>query len=482
MKTIKYKFLILCSIAILACEDDLNIPPQSVITSASMWQSEGDAEAAMNGALAQFRSALGSNYISWGDYRSGYFGDALGSQGSYQDMFLNSLDSGDSGTNWNTLYSAINDCNLILKHVPDVAFNNEDDRNMILANAYFIRAFSYFYVARVWGDGPIVLSGFESDSQDDLYPSRSPLTDVLAQIASDIESALGLFPNDDAGTRKAASKAAINMLKADYYLWVSKTMGGGNDDLNRAKTAVNYVLSNPNYQLLGDYETVFRNDDNSELIFALNFQRDEFEGGFARDWLVAIQYVNDKDLVDNPIKVGSHQQWVTFTDEFEEFLYENASDSRSKVSLDFYEEAGNRRFKWINKYLGEWSDNTRFFTSDIRIYRYAEAILFKAEIENALGNSASALTELDKIAKRAYGLDNFYSGNPPSDVDEAILEERLKEFAAEGKSWYDLIRFGVVFDRVATLNGRNNEQNILFWPVNDDSINSNPAIKQTPGY
>jgi len=483
MKKFKYILLILCIFIAFSCEDDLNIAPKSVITTASMWKSEGDATAAMYGALAQFRAALSKNYIFWGDYRSGFYGDALGSQAAYQDMYLNSLDDEDNGTNWNTLYKAINDCNLILKYVPNIDFVKENDKNFILANAYFIRAFAYYYLARVWGDAPIVLSGFESDKQEDLYPSRAPVADVLAQVGSDIDASLSLFPNDDAGSRKAGSKAAANMLKADYYLWMAKTQNGGNDALNKANMAVDYVLNNSNYQLLDNYETIFRNDDNKELIFASNFERDEYEGGFSADWLVAVQYVNDKSLVENPIKVGSHQQWVTFTDAFESFLYENENDSRAKVSLDFYDEVGNKRFKWINKYLGEWSDNTRFFVSDTRIYRYAEAILFKAEIQNALGNQSDAIIQLNKIAKRAYGVDNFYSGTySKQQLDEIILNERLKEFAAEGKSWWDLIRFGEVFDRVATLNGRENEQNILYWPVNVSSINGNPKIIQTPGY
>ncbi|HET8735469.1 MAG TPA: RagB/SusD family nutrient uptake outer membrane protein, partial [Pricia sp.] len=320
MKNIQLIMLVGCTLFALGCEDELNVDPQSVITTSSMWQSEGDAVASMYGALAQFRAALGNNYIFWGDYRSGYFGDALGSEASYQDMFLNSLDDQDDGTNWAGLYRAINDCNLILKYVPGIAFGSEQDKNVVLANAHFIRAFSYYYIARVWGDAPIVLTGFESDDQENLYPVRSPVTEVLKQVAEDVDTAIALFPDNKAGTRKVGSRPAANMLKADLNLWLFKTQNGGEEALNKANTAVDQVLNNPEYDLLEDYESIFRNEGNNEIIFALNYQRDEYEGGFAGDWLVAVQYVNDKSLVENPIKVGSHQQWVTFTDEFETFL------------------------------------------------------------------------------------------------------------------------------------------------------------------
>lgn len=483
MRRIKYIVAILFSIMLVACEDDLNFPPQSVISSNSMWVTPGDATGAMYGMFSQFRSAVNDDYIHWGDYRSSFFGDATGSQAAFQDMYSNTLDDQDRGTNWQGLYRTINDCNLILKYTPEIEFSNEDDKNLLLANAYFMRALSYYYIARVWGDAPILLSGFESDQQDDLYPSRSPVSEVLDQVAEDIDLALGLFPDDGPGSRKIGSMAAANMLKADYYLWKAKTQNAGNAALQIANAAVDEVLTNGNYELLGDYESVFRNDENNEIIFALNFELNEYEGGFPADWLVAVQYVNDKGLVENPIPVGSHQQWTTFTPAFEAFLYEDTLDSRAVVNIDYYNEEGNRLFRWINKYRGDWTDGSRFFTSDIKLYRFAEAILFKAEIENALGHPDLALAEVNKIAERAYGQADYYPGPySQEELDGIILDERLKEFAAEGKSWWDMIRFDVVFDRVETLIGREGEENILLWPVNIESINSNPNITQTPGY
>ena len=67
-------------------------------------------------------------------------------------------------------------------------------------------------------------------------------------------------------------------------------------------------------------------------------------------------------------------------------------------------------------------------------------------------------------------------------LNEAIVTERMKEFAAEGKLWWDFIRLGVVFKKSPYLVGRENELNILLWPVAQASINKNPNIIQTPGY
>ena len=126
---------------------------------------------------------------------------------------------------------------------------------------------------------------------------------------------------------------------------------------------------------------------------------------------------------------------------------------------------------------------TRIFDSDVIVYRYADALLFDAEIKLAKQDITGALVSLNRIAERAYGEKDFYSSGLSSDaIEEAILNERLKEFAAEGKLWWDYIRFGVAFEKNSYLKGRENELNVLLWPIAQASINRNPNLTQTPGY
>ena len=148
----------------------------------------------------------------------------------------------------------------------------------------------------------------------------------------------------------------------------------------------------------------------------------------------------------------------------------------------FFDQGKNDTFQWINKYAGTWENGTRIFDADIVVYRYADALLLGAEIENALGNTSAALGYLNSIAKRAYDVDNKYSALSKTGIDEAILLERKREFVAEGKLWWDLIRMGVVFDQVESLADQKDKPNILLWPVHDSSINTNPNITQTEGY
>ena len=37
----------------------------------------------------------------------------------------------------------------------------------------------------------------------------------------------------------------------------------------------------------------------------------------------------------------------------------------------------------------------------------------------------------------------------------------------------------VVFDKVSKLKGKQNNKNILLWPLSNDSLNGNPKLQQT---
>lgn len=466
-----------CSLAFHACHDKLNVDLESAITANSMWASEGDAKAAVYGTFNKFRSTFSAAYIFWGEYRSGLWGAGLATNATYSDPFSNQLNSTHTHANWANLYTTINDCNLILKYTPNIQFTNESEKNQVLANALFVRAFCYYWIGRVWGDAPVLLNGFESGQQDDLYPSREPADRVFEQVGADLHAAAGLMP-DGVLDKDLASKAAINLLLADYQLWMAKVRGGGTASLNAAKQAVDQVLANTNYSLMDNFASVFASEQNQEIVFAWSFVQDEYTGGYPADFLVPLQYIS-AEYIENPIKVGTHQQWIFLTEDYKAFLSEDDRDRRTDVSFEtFFDAPKNSSFQWINKFAGSWENQTRIFDSDIVVYRYADALLMSAEIEHALNNAPLAIERLNEVAERAYGVADFYPNSlSPQEIDRAILNERKKEFVAEGKIWWDLIRFGVVFDEVPTLAGRENEQGVLLWPLHDSSINTNPNIQ-----
>lgn len=472
--------ILACSLMLAGCLGDLDLVQKGKLSANSMWKTESDATAAMYGMYNKFRSTFSYGLVYWGEYRNSYWGEGYTSQTQRDNTYLNRISSSHSYSDWKDLYTTINDCNLILRKVPSVVYTSETNKNKVLANAYFVRAYCYYWIGRIWGDAPLLLEGFESDTQEGIYPTRDTADKVFAQVELDLIEAGKLMP--DGADRYLASKGAINMLKADYYLWMAKVRNGKAEALKNARTALNAVLADSNYGLNPSFADVFSKKENSEIIMAWCNIKDEFTESYPYDYLSVISYVTDKDIIENPVKIGSHQQWCFPTAEYKEFLKGDANDTRAIVNFDTYTESTGMVHQWINKFCGTWESGTRIFDSDIIIYRYAEALLFNAELKSAENDIPGAIDALNLVAERAYGKKNYYSSTlSKAELESKIMDERMKEFMAEGRTFWDMIRLGVVFQRVKTLQGRENEKNILLWPISQNTINKNPAIEPTDG-
>ncbi len=493
MKKVIITLIILIASLSYACENGLDLAPISSITTSSFWKTEDDAQGALYGMYSQFRSTLNGNenILYWMDFRSGFWTiGTSGGAGDNEKLWQNNMDATTTSTNWSSLYTLINDCNLILKYTPDISFSNESYKDEVLGHAHFVRAYAYFKLAQLWGDVPIVTEGFESINQE-LYNPRSPVADVFTLVKQDIAEAVTKLPESAPGSMPfMAGKAAANMLRTEINLWLAKRAGGGNAELTEARTAIDAVLLN-SYILEDNYEDAFRNDNSKEIIFSIYFDYSEEPNPSGRDigqygwnFVNNINYVpaSLRDIVPN----SGSTQWLTLSPDYTlRFLKPDSVDQRTAINWQEIPNPAGGTVKWINKYLGTLIEGTRRFYDDIRIYRQAEAYLFKAEVENALDNKDVAIQNLNIVAERAYGVLDYYPLTlTKEEVDDAILEERLIEFAAEGKSWLDIIRFGKAFEIITSLIGREgeNQGNILLFPVNQDVISRNTKIIQTPGY
>lgn len=473
-------FVTICMFGV-SCHSDLDVSQKGIVANNDAWKEPADAVSHMYGMMSTFRAAFATDYMYWGEYRTGLWGKGNETQPAREDAYNNTISAGHAQADWTALYTTLNHANLILKHVPEISFNNESDKNRILGSAHFVRAFCYYWIGRIWGDAPVLTKGFESDRDEGLFPTRDKSDMVFQQVLDDITQAEGYFANINGITPNMPSLAAVLTLKTDYYLWMAKVRGDASA-LTEARTTCDRALAvaSAEKELLTSYADIFNTKNNKEVIFVWSMIKDEKEGGFQADWLCALQYVSAK-YIESPVKVGSHQQWAAFTAQYKAIIDEVATDQRSRVSYDyFFDPEKNTTHHWINKFSGTWASGARTFDSDIIVYRMADLIMFDAEIKNDQNQKDGAIDALNKITKRAYGVDNYYPKTLTKDeVTEKIIHERKKEFSAEGKLWWDYIRFGVAFKEVPSLVGRENERNLLLWPISLTSINKNPALEQT---
>lgn len=488
------KLRILSIILILSCMtfscDVLDVSPTSVITTTSFWKTENDAEGALIGMYVNLRSMSQSIYVL-GEQRSEVFEGGVYGSGR-NDLFLNSL-SGDqpNHTDWTGFYTVINTANLILKYVPGIKFKSESNKNEILAQAYAMRAYVYFVMTKTWGDLIIRTEPTESSSAEITIKERAPQAELFALIKADLEKSISLFPDNKFVTgRFKWSKPAVNTIKADVFLWTGKRMNGGTADFTTALNAIAEV-EKADVSLLAKFSDLFEytNKGNKEVIMTIRYQDlDGATNHFWYHWIIdsAIPANTDAETKKLIQPVGSGQGLLVLTDLVRKQF--TADDARKKASFHeifTYDAAGKATYytSMSLKGKGLLTGGTRLFLSDIVLYRYADVLLMKAELKNALGSDPSE--EINKVRKRAYqdsfGAHVFVNGTKQEN-DAAILKERLFEFIYEGKRWWDLVRFGKVFELVPTMKDKAGKEDQLLFPISNSVLSLEPKVKQNPGY
>lgn len=467
-----------------SCHADLNVSQPSEYTSLNVWQ-ESTMMSEVYGAYTSFRSATASNMAFWSEYRSGLYDQGLIDDTSIMHLKDNIIMKSNTGTNWADLYKTINLVNLAIKHAGAIEFTNQNTKNTVLANALYLRAWCYFIIARAWGNAPLLTQGFEADEPDQMFPSRDPVAKIYEQIEADLTEAAKVVTGATV-SHYTTNKEAIAMLTADFDLWMAGKEGK-TEYFKKAETALQTVLGSSTYKLQSDFAKVFgvANENNAEIISSLDYNQLEFTGGAPSLYLCVLQYVTDPKKIENPLQVGSHNQYVTPTKEYEAFLKSNPAgvQADARLATTFKEcDDTDIYWRWFAKFTGTWANETRTFDSDMILYRVAEAYLMMAEALNGQNQSAAAVGYINQLVKRAYGTASAYPTSLSKDqVTDVIIDEYLKEFACENKSFFTIVRNGKAFTRIPSLVGRSGEQNILYIPVADACMNSNPNIEQTPG-
>ena len=480
-KILLYTMLFTGFIVLNSCQDDLDLKSESVITAANFWKTEDDAKAGVNGMYFNFRTQTQQNYYLLGGARSAEITSGVQSPLTLANYYNNNLTAQNIDVDWAGLYTVIHQANLVLKYVPGIQFSpttlNEQKR--YIAQAYSMRALAYFIMARSWGGVPIVTTPTENTNQAEYIIPRNTIEEVFTFIKADIESALANFP-DATNNKTQLSLASVNALKADVNLWTAKQLGGGNTDLNTALAAINAIPAGP--ALLPNFKDVFAytNKGNNEVLFAVRYSVTDVPSSLSDNWN-SFMFVGPADFAPlsaatatgtfGTLGTGAGNAGISRVQpDITRFNFAS-TDTRKAATYLTLMNGTTPVVTGLVKYNGTVDGAIRRFVSDVIIYRWADILLMKAEIKNALGQDPTA--EMNLVMQRADASASFTNGSPAANND-IILNERLKELAFEGKAWWDLVRFNKT-NLVPSMAGKK-----VLFPISQNTINFNPKITQNP--
>lgn len=386
---------------------------------------------------------------------------------------------------YNVMYEAIEKCNLIIDGLNKYGeCSTNADMAFLLGEAYCLRAMIYFDLIKAWGDVP---ARFEPITSETIYVKKANRDEIYKQILSDIETAIPMLPYPGEGKSVSTIRVSKNFAQglyarialsaAGYALRVPDGMEGtgnageirkSNDPELAAEVlypkALAYledVIASGRNSLEADYEKMWYNMNNlntttgKETIFSIPF--DDNRGR----WNFTFAGLSDASSISSGVKRGGEAGPLpTFYFDYD------ADDIRRDLSCINY--------KWIKDdsiepsgidtwYFGKF----RFNWMDVQPYgggnddgvkpvymRYSDILLMAAEIENELNGPAGAKKYLLEVRKRAFKGNEAKAEayvNAIADKDamfEAIVDERAFEFVGEFLRKQDLIRWGMLSEKM----------------------------------
>lgn len=399
-------------------------------------------------------------------------------------------------TNWNSQYRLVSGANTLLSKIADLEVA-EEAKNQMIGQARFLRALAYRDLTDAWGPVPFITEEIDPDLVEDM--PLTPVDEIESFMIADCEFAIEHLPEQwgtSEGLTRATKGAALTLLGKIYMR---------KHDYATAKTYIDQVLAMEQqglYHLNPDFKNVWSGSNlhDDGMIFGI------LHDAARRPTFTSLHFgpADNKDIPSRWSYYGiSLDFWRKYHDDdprkaFFWYDYEGSTPRGDGSGYGLFykmpdpgentppndttillKDVTTKKYTYEMNSKSEWDDRT------IIIFRLADVILCKAEIENALNGPAAALPYLNRVRERAgaplYGVDaRFPAPGNQNEMADRILDERGFELVFEFQRRPDLIRFGKLLDvcnayieNYLGLNVRLTENNIYFpYPFQDTRYNS----------
>lgn len=487
-KIIYYVLLLLGTLSVSSCEDYLTVLPENNQSSFEYWETKEEVEAVLASGYINIRSCV-ETFMLWGEARGNGI-DYLSTSGSDLQKAGRKLREIDilpenKLCDWSKPYEAISMANAVIKYASNVVEKDPSfDRNMcrsFMAEAFFQRSLVYFYLVRTFKNVPFVTEPYVDDSAPYVMAQEDGtviLKACIANLEEYLPNAKVFFPEVDnenpINTKGRATQWSIHALLADMYLW------------------------------LGDYENSVKHCDaviNSGRVGLITNGFLNYYPGNSNESVFEIQYSNPKSQKNDFLTwfKATSEGYYKISEYTTGIFEQEAADLRG-LGYTFNEDG------YIWKYLGVDDVTARVSSENDQnylMYRLADIILMKAEALIMQNKNEEAAGLIDKVRIRA-GLDEMTYSEDRITMLRLLLEERQKEFFAEGKNWFDLLRIGLRSTQLSDTQykdlfieqalkavgavrqslGRATLSNIGSWylPYSDSELEKNPLLIQSEYY
>lgn len=444
-----------------SCEGFFDVAPGNAIQEEDFFQNRADLDASAIGMYEALSSEV-HKFLLWGDARADMVTAGQDDPDPYINEFvLNNVSPSNPYTDYSGLYRTIARCNRQLEKVYDVAALDDKmldrDAGAYYGEALLLRALCYYILVRTYDQFPLITSNYAEDiryvnEQGDtvsrsitaltadeiqgLYHMPADKQEVWQFIYDDVLTVLGILPLNYQWNRNnlpaedrygRVSQPLATTMAAEIALWLGEYQSASafaNSPILNNQHGLGTSGTWPN-QFTGSYAS-------AHSLFLLGYKYpNSFETNRLQEFTSSVRADGGKYY----LKPVPHVVDSIFSHE------DGNADIRTQFS---YKTIGSDTVIW--KYIGLDNVSSRRppyeSSASWPIYRSADAYLLKALASLMLEDFATAFNFVNMI-REARGLKPLL----PEEIDytnkelmmNMIFRERAREFAFEGKRWYDLM-------------------------------------------
>ncbi|MFS8615412.1 MAG: RagB/SusD family nutrient uptake outer membrane protein [Solitalea sp.] len=444
-----------------SCEGFFDVAPGNAIQEEDFFQNRADLDASAIGMYEALSSEV-HKFLLWGDARADMVTAGQDDPDPYINEFvLNNVSPSNPYTDYSGLYRTIARCNRQLEKVYDVAALDDKmldrDAGAYYGEALLLRALCYYILVRTYDQFPLITSNYAEDiryvnEQGDtvsrsitaltadeiqgLYHMPADKQEVWQFIYDDVLTVLGILPLNYQWNRNnlpaedrygRVSQPLASTMAAEIALWLGEYQSASafaNSPILNNQHGLGTSGTWPN-QFTGSYAS-------AHSLFLLGYKYpNSFETNRLQEFTSSVRADGGKYY----LKPVPHVVDSIFSHE------DGNADIRTQFS---YKTIGSDTVIW--KYIGLDNVSSRRppyeSSASWPIYRSADAYLLKALASLMLEDFATAFNFVNMI-REARGLKPLL----PEEIDytnkelmmNMIFRERAREFAFEGKRWYDLM-------------------------------------------
>ena len=394
-----------------------------------------------------------------------------------EDLYPNiTQNDADFSTLWSLFTKAIYDSGKIITETPVNEADNSKEAvalRAVVGEAYFVRGLSYFYLVRLFGDVPLILTPEDAEKKD---MQRVAVADIYDKaIVPDMVRAVKWLPatslTKDASTpSKWAAEAALGDI---YMTMAGWPLSKGKEYYAKAESVLGDAIQNSGLKLATHYADLWKEANKTtekEFLFGImhsnankkasNYGKSYYPSDFAPNAGWSDYYASEKFYLAYPNDERKAHNFMTEWNTKKGVVnYKNSADKLPAISK-YYD---------YNDGLPGKSAQSNGITC---IYRYADILLMYAEASVRATNSVSAkaMNALQEVQKRAQGYaDNATVTTTTNSAEflDAVFAENGWEFFAEMRRWFDLVRLEKLKDVKPTewANSLFKANNHYYFPV-----------------